>query len=73
MIAACEADPALEFRLDLDAMTLTAGPRTIRLEMPAGPRSQLLAGTWDSTAELLAGRDAIAATAAALPYLHDWR
>jgi 3-isopropylmalate/(R)-2-methylmalate dehydratase small subunit len=73
LMAACEADPALEVRLDLEAMTLTAGGRTARLVMPAGPRSQLLAGTWDSTAELLAGRDAIAATAARLPYLADWR
>ena len=72
LMAACEADPRLELRLDLEAMTLGAGPRTVRLQMPAGPRSQLLAGTWDSTAELLAARDAIAATAAHLPYLGNW-
>jgi 3-isopropylmalate/(R)-2-methylmalate dehydratase small subunit len=73
LMAACEADSRLEFRLDLQAMTLGAGPRTVRLHMPAGPRSQLLAGTWDSTAELLAARDTIAATAARLPYLGNWR
>jgi 3-isopropylmalate/(R)-2-methylmalate dehydratase small subunit len=73
LMAACDADPALEFRLDLEAMTLAAGGGAIRLAMPAGPRSQLLAGTWDSTAELLAARDAIATTAGRLPYLANWR
>jgi 3-isopropylmalate/(R)-2-methylmalate dehydratase small subunit len=73
LTAACEADPSLEFRLDLEAMTLTAGARVVRLAMPAGPRSQLLAGTWDSTAELLAARQDIAATAGRLPYLSNWR
>jgi 3-isopropylmalate/(R)-2-methylmalate dehydratase small subunit len=73
LMAACEADSRLEFRLDLQAMTLGAGSRTVRLHMPAGPRSQLLAGTWDSTGELLAARDAIVATATRLPYLGNWR
>jgi 3-isopropylmalate/(R)-2-methylmalate dehydratase small subunit len=73
LMAACEADPRLEFRLDLDAMTLNAGAHSIPLTMPAGPRSQLLAGTWDSTAELLAARTDIASTAARLPYLGNWR
>jgi 3-isopropylmalate/(R)-2-methylmalate dehydratase small subunit len=73
LMAAVEADPACELRLDLDAMTLGGGGRTIALQMAAGPRSQLIAGTWDSTAELLAGRDAIAATAARLPYVANWR
>jgi 3-isopropylmalate/(R)-2-methylmalate dehydratase small subunit len=72
-MAACEADPSVEFRLDLDAMMLTAGSLAIPVAMPPGPRSQLLTGTWDSTAELLAGRGAIAATAARLPYLGNWR
>jgi 3-isopropylmalate/(R)-2-methylmalate dehydratase small subunit len=73
LMTACEQNPALEFRLDLEAMTLSAGPRTARLQMAAGPRSQLLAGTWDSTGELLAARDAIAATASRLPYVTNWR
>jgi 3-isopropylmalate/(R)-2-methylmalate dehydratase small subunit len=73
LMAACEQNPALEFRLDLEAMTLSAGAHTARLQMAAGPRSQLLAGTWDSTAELLAARDAIAATASRLPYVANWR
>jgi 3-isopropylmalate/(R)-2-methylmalate dehydratase small subunit len=72
VMAACEAEPALEFRLDLDAMTLTGARLTIPVALPPGPRSQLLAGTWDSTAELLAGREAIATTVARLPYLGNW-
>ena len=73
LMTACEQNPALEFRLDMEAMTLSAGGHTARLQMAAGPRSQLLAGTWDSTGELLAARDAIAATAARLPYVANWR
>jgi 3-isopropylmalate/(R)-2-methylmalate dehydratase small subunit len=73
LMAACEDQPGLEFRLDLEAMTLGAGTHTIGVTMPAGPRSQLLAGTWDSTAELLAARADIATTAARLPYLGHWR
>jgi 3-isopropylmalate/(R)-2-methylmalate dehydratase small subunit len=72
-MAACAAEPALRFHLDLEAMTLSAGALTIPVTLPPGPRSQLLAGTWDSTAELLAGREAIAATAARLPYVGNWR
>jgi 3-isopropylmalate/(R)-2-methylmalate dehydratase small subunit len=73
LMTACEQNPALEFRLDMEALTLSAGTHTARVHMAAGPRSQLLAGTWDSTGELLAGRQEIAATAARLPYIANWR
>jgi 3-isopropylmalate/(R)-2-methylmalate dehydratase small subunit len=73
LMALCEANPQLEFRLDLDAMRITAGDASVALSMPAGVRQQFLEGTWDSTAELLAARDEIARTAAALPYFSDWQ
>jgi 3-isopropylmalate/(R)-2-methylmalate dehydratase small subunit len=72
LMAMAEADPATPFRLDLEACTVTAGDVTVPVSIPDGPRSQLTAGTWDSTGELLAARDAIAKTAAALPYFANF-
>jgi 3-isopropylmalate/(R)-2-methylmalate dehydratase small subunit len=70
---ACEADASLEVSVDLQAMTLRAGTLSAALGMPAGVRQQLLAGTWDSTGELLAAREEIRRTASQLPYLANWR
>jgi len=70
---ACERDPALEVTVDLGSMTLRAGDAAVPLRLPEGTRQQLLAGSWDTTGELLAARDAIGRTAAALPYLSHWR
>jgi hypothetical protein len=44
------------------------GGRVIRATLPDGPRHQLVDGTWDSTAMLLAAGAAIEATARKLPY-----
>ena len=73
LMARCEANPALEMYVDLDAMRVTAGDVSHPISMPAAARQQLLDGTWDTTGELLAARDAIARTAATLPYFSDWR
>jgi len=43
--------------------------RVIKATVPDGPRNQLVAGTWDSTAVLLEAGAAIEATAAKLPYV----
>ena len=45
------------------------GDRVIKATMPDGPRNQLVAGTWDSTAVLLEAGSAIEATAKKLPYV----
>jgi 3-isopropylmalate/(R)-2-methylmalate dehydratase small subunit len=63
------AHPELELRLDLEAMTVRAGDRTIAVQMPEGVRQQFLHGTWNSTFVLLEAGDAIERTAARLPYL----
>jgi len=70
---AVERDPSLAVVVDLPAMRVTAGGLSFAVEMPAGARQQLIEGTWDTTTELLAGRDAIARTAQALPYFAGWR
>jgi 3-isopropylmalate/(R)-2-methylmalate dehydratase small subunit len=73
LMARCEADPALEMCVDLAAMRVTAGDASFPISMPEAARQQLLRGTWDTTGELLSARDAIARTAATLPYFSDWR
>jgi 3-isopropylmalate/(R)-2-methylmalate dehydratase small subunit len=70
---AVERDASLEVAVDLTTMRVTAGPLSFPVDMPAGARQQLLEGTWDTATELLAGRDAVAKTAAALPYFAGWR
>ena len=67
-----EREPALQFRLDLEAGRIEAGDDGWTVSIPDGPRRQLIDGRWDSTGELLAARDAIAETAARLPYFRDW-
>jgi len=72
-MARCEADPALEMYVDLDTMRIRAGEVSFPISMPEAARQQLLEGTWDTTGELLSARDAIACTAAALPYFSGWQ
>ncbi len=67
-----EADPNLELSVDLEERKLTAGDKTFPLSIPDGPRQAFLNGTWDSTAGLLDGKDAIAETRKRLPYLNDF-
>ncbi len=73
LMAAATAQPTLPFRLDLPKLTLTAGDVTVPVAMPEGARQQLLEGRWDTTAELLEARAAIATTAQRLPYFGHWR
>jgi 3-isopropylmalate/(R)-2-methylmalate dehydratase small subunit len=69
LLAAVEADPTLELVVDLEAQTATYGPLAIAVALPAGVRSQFLAGTWDATRVLLEATPQIKATAARLPYV----
>lgn len=67
-----EKNPEIELTVDLEAKKITAGEYTCDLSIPEGPRQAFLEGAWDSTAALLAGREAIQETAARLPYLNDF-
>ncbi len=67
-----QAAPDTPVRVDLEAGTITLGGDTWPVEIPEAARRSLVAGTWDSTAALLAGDQAIGATAARIPYLR-WR
>jgi 3-isopropylmalate/(R)-2-methylmalate dehydratase small subunit len=69
LMDAVELDPAQELVLDLAAGTLASRAGVQRVALPDGARRQLLEGTWDATAVLLEARDAVAHTAARLPYV----
>lgn len=70
---AIEAEPQTLVTVDVEAATVTAGGRTHDGRLPDGPRRLLVEGRWDSTAELLEAKDAIACVAASLPYFDFWR
>ena len=72
LAAAIEADPALEFTLDLNALTLSYGGETVSVTMPESAQSALTSGQFDALAQLLARKDDIAATASKLPYLNGF-
>jgi 3-isopropylmalate/(R)-2-methylmalate dehydratase small subunit len=55
--------------VDVDKQEVRLGDRVIKATVPDGPRNQLVAGTWDSTAVLLEAGAAIEATAGKLPYV----
>ena len=69
---AIETAPQHDWRIDLQALTLTSGEQgapSWSLTLEAGPRQMLMSGQWDATGQLLANRAQLEQTAAALPYL----
>jgi 3-isopropylmalate/(R)-2-methylmalate dehydratase small subunit len=61
--------PQTPVTVDVEKQEVRCGDRVIQARMPDGPRNQLVAGTWDSTAVLLEAGTAIEATAKKLPYV----
>lgn len=68
--AVAESNPGAPVSLELASCRLSAGGETWQLGLAAGPRQMLLSGQWDATGQLLAQDEALAATAARLPYLN---
>ena len=68
LAAAVEKTPAVELKVDLEAMTVSFGNESIAVSMPEGPRQQLLQGCYDPTMELLSVKDEILSTAEQIPY-----
>lgn len=70
--AAAEATPAgsasPEIVVDLEAMSARLGSLSVPIELPESRRRNFLAGSWDTTATLLAGKAEIERVAARLPY-----
>ena len=61
--------PQTPVHVDIEKQEVRFGDRVIKATVPDGARKQLVAGTWDSTAVLLEGGEAIEATARKLPYV----
>jgi 3-isopropylmalate/(R)-2-methylmalate dehydratase small subunit len=66
---AIERAPKIPVAVDVEKQEVHFSDRVIKATVPDGPRHQLVAGTWDSTAVLLEAGAAIEATAGKLPYV----
>jgi 3-isopropylmalate/(R)-2-methylmalate dehydratase small subunit len=70
---AAASDAARRFAIDLEEMTIRSGNLVVPVELPAGAHAQLLDGSWDATATLLAAGGGIERAASLLPYLNGWK
>lgn len=71
---AIAADPGAELLLDLEVLEVElesefVGANRWRVHLDPGPHQMLVSGQWDATGQLLANGEALAATAARLPYM----
>ena len=66
---AVERAPKDTVSVDVEKQEVRFGDRVIKATVPDGLRTQLVAGTWDSTAVLLEAGAGIEATAKKLPYV----
>jgi len=62
-------EPSRPVTVDVKGRTVRFGDRTIPVTIGDGHHHQLVSGTWNATAVLLEGGDAIEATAKRLPYV----
>lgn len=69
MMDAVENDPLVEVAVDLERLEVQCGTQRHSCRFAETYRKSLVNGQWDSTALLLANREAIAATADRLPYI----
>ncbi|MEC7249147.1 MAG: 3-isopropylmalate dehydratase small subunit [Cyanobacteriota bacterium] len=69
---AVESDPAAEWTLDLESLTVSDGTTTQAMALAGGALDMLLSGQWDATGQLLARDLELSRTMAALPYLHGF-
>lgn len=67
-----ESSPDIEWEIDLDTKTLTAGGKQYKLDIPEGRREAFIKGYWDSTALLLSNLDKTKKVAQALPYVRGF-
>ena len=67
-----EREPTLTVTLDLVARRITAGDLGFDIAIAEGARQQLVEGSWDTTGELVEGREQVATVAATLPYFGGW-
>ncbi len=68
LAAAIEADPATEIRIDIESLRVFHGDKNFPVHLPESAQGALVKGAWDPISELLAGEDAVSATAGELRY-----
>ena len=71
-MAAVERNPKAPVVVSIEGKTISVGNESFAFQIGDGVRQQFLEGRWDTTAELLANKEAVVATARKLPYLSDW-
>jgi 3-isopropylmalate/(R)-2-methylmalate dehydratase small subunit len=62
-------NPQASMSIDLQSLQVTCGDFSLAVSLGEGARQKLITGTWDDCGQLVAQKQAIAATAARLPYL----
>ena len=72
LVALADADPRLEWVVDLAASRVTAGVQSVAVTMPDAARSALRSGHWDATALLIDRYEDVERAAARLPYVTGW-
>ena len=68
LMALVKKNPKTELTLDVEAKTLTAEGKTYAISIKDGARKAFLDCTYDSLAQLLAGKDQVENLEASLPY-----
>jgi 3-isopropylmalate/(R)-2-methylmalate dehydratase small subunit len=72
LIALVSGAPDTPVRVDVPALTITAGGRTIAATMPKAAHEALVSGAWDATGMLLDAYDDVHAVAGRLPYVRGF-
>ena len=70
--ALAEKDPATEFTVDLESLTVKAGSLSVPVKLAESRRDALLKGTWDGTGLLIANAPKVAENAKKLAYMNGY-
>ena len=70
---AADADPCVEFCVDLERMEVRGGNLRVAIDMPENRRRALTEGHWDSTGVLVANADRVREVYERLPYPRGYR
>ena len=72
LLSLAEAQPSVEFDLDLATSRITARDLVVPISLPEATRSALISGNWDATGLLVDRYDEVERVAARLPYVSGW-
>ncbi len=73
LMSVVQDDPACDVKVDIENKEISYGDFQISISIPEQARSAFVAGTWDSTAELLSAETQIKSVAAKLPYNSNFK